>query len=137
MLKIGKLGFDADPANWPEGVWGTFQEGVRFKVRKITTEILQKLRDKCCSSEMELDPNSRRMIPVKKLNEKKYDDLIADFMLEDFEGVGSDDSDQFLDKSLESKKRIMNVTALRDWIWAAAFSLDMADIQKKEDELKN
>lgn len=134
MLKIAKRGFDLQ--NPPEGVWGTFSEGVRFKVRKLTSEAAKALRKPHVRLEMELDPGTRRMIQVEKLNEEKFDDALASYMIEAFEGVGDDQGNPLPD-DLESRRMIFNIPQLRDWIWALAQSVEIAEAARQEAEIKN
>ena len=134
MLKIGKLGFD--PATPPTGTWGTYQAGVRLKIRKLTGEALRELRRPYVRTEMELDPRSRRMAPVEKVDAEKLDDALADYLIEDFEGIG-DEEGRPLPVDPESKRRIMNQPALAEWIMAFANSLEMAQAERHQDELKN
>ncbi|HNS53318.1 MAG TPA: hypothetical protein PKH25_00915 [Syntrophales bacterium] len=134
MLKIGKLGFD--PQNLPDGTWGVFQDGVRLRVRKLTGEVLRELRRPFVSTEMDLDPRSRRMVPVEKADPEKLDEALADYLIQDFEGIGDDDG-QALPVDLESKKRIMNQPALAEWIMAFAYSLEVAKAERQRDEIKN
>lgn len=134
MLKIGKLGFD--PATPPTGTWGTYQAGVRLKIRKLTGEALRELRRPYVRTEMELDPRSRRMVPAEKVDAEKLDDALADYLIEDFEGIG-DEEGLPLPVDLESKRRIMNQPALAEWIMAFANSLEMAQAERHQDELKN
>lgn len=134
MLKIGKLGFD--PQKWPEGAWGTYQEGVRLKVRKLTNEIMRELRKPFVRVEMELDSRSRRMVPVEKVDLEKLDEALSDYLIEDFEGIGNEDG-AVLSVDLESKKRIMNQPALNEWVMAFAQSIEVAQAERQRDELKN
>ena len=134
MLKIGKLGFD--PANPPDGTWGTFQEGVRLKIRRLTGDVMRELRRPFVRSEMELDVRTRRMIPVEKVDIEKLDDALADYLIQDFEGIG-DEEGRPLPVDPESKRRIMNQPALAEWIMAFANSLEMAQAERHQDELKN
>lgn len=134
MLKIGKLGFDSN--NWPEGVWGQFAEGVKIKVRKLTAEALRELRKPLVKITMELESVSRRMVPAEKVDTDKYDEVITDYLIEDFQGIGDEEGNP-LPVTLESKKQIMNYLPLKDWIWAFAQTLEMADVKKLEEEGKN
>ncbi|HOR32195.1 MAG TPA: hypothetical protein PK311_05825 [Syntrophales bacterium] len=134
MLKIGKLGFD--PATPPTGTWGTYQAGVRLKIRKLTGEALRELRRPYVRTEMELDPRSRRMVPAEKVDAEKLDDALADYLIEDFEGIG-DEEGLPLPVDLESKRRIMNQPALAEWVLAFAQSLEVAQAERQRDEIKN
>lgn len=131
MLKIGKLGFDNN--NWPAGVWGKFSDGVKVKVRKLTAEAVRELRKPFIKTEMILNTSSRRMEPVEHIGDpEKYDDALTDYLIEDFTGIGDEEGNQ-LPVTLESKKRIMNHLALKDWIWAFAQSVE-ASVQEKSQE---
>jgi hypothetical protein len=134
MLKIGKLGFD--PQNPPDGTWGAFQDGVRLRVRKLTGEVLRELRRPFVRIEMDLDPRSRRMVPVEKADAEKLDEALADYLIQDFEGIG-DEEGRPLPVDLESKKRIMNQPALAEWVMAFAHSLEVAQAERQRDEIKN
>ncbi|MDD5207741.1 MAG: hypothetical protein PHS17_20090 [Desulfobacterales bacterium] len=125
-LKIGKLGFD--PTNPPPGVWGNFTATARLKIRKLTQEIVQTLRKPFVTTEMEVDPKSRRMMPVDKLDTDKYNDAITDYLIEDWnEEFVDDETGDLLPKSLDSKKRIMNYLPVNDWIWGFAQAIDTTD----------
>lgn len=131
MLKLGKVGFDN--ARWPDGIWGTFAEGVEFKVRKLTAEAVRQLRKPFVKVEMTLNAATRRMEPVESItDEGRYDDAVTDYLIEDFRGIG-DEEGNALPVTLESKKRIMNSLALKEWVWAFTQSLEFA----REEELKN
>lgn len=123
MLKLGKVGlFDAD--NPPPGIWGTFAPGVRLKVRKLTAEVIRKIRKKYSKTEMQAD-NARRMVASEVLcDEQGYDDGLIDYIIEDFEGIG-DEAGKPLPVTLESKKIALNYLPLKDWVWTFAQSADM------------
>jgi len=136
MLKIGKIG-KFDLKNPPEGVWGTFSEGVRIKVRKLTGEAAKAIRKPFIKLEMELDPSTRRMVPAEKLtDEEKFNDALSAYMIEAFEGLGDDEGNPLPD-DIESRRMIFNVPQLRDWIWALAQSVEIAAQNLQEDEVKN
>jgi hypothetical protein len=133
MLKVGKLGFDN--SNWPKGVWGKFAEGVEVKVRKLTNEAVRELRKPFMKAEMTLNTSNRRMEAVEHIGDpEKYDDALTDYLIEDFTGIGDDEGNP-LPVNLESKKRIMNHLALRDWVWAFAQSVE-ASVHEKSEEAR-
>lgn len=134
MLKINTQKFD--PANWPEGTWIAYTEGVRFKVRKLTAEALREIRKPHVRLEMELNPVTRRMEQVEKLDAEKFDDALTDYLLEDFEGIG-DENGNVLAANLANKKAILNMPVLRDFIWAAAQAIEVAGDQRTEQAVKN
>ena len=135
MLKIGKLGFDND--NWPAGIWGTFSEGVEVKVRKLTAEAVRELRKPFLKVEMVVNTSSRQMEPREQVKDPdKYDDALTDYLIEDFKGIGDEEGNS-LPVTLESKKRMMNNLALKDWIWAFAQSIETSQQIKNEAARKN
>lgn len=134
MLKINKLDFNGN--GLPEGIWGEYCEGVRLKIRKLTRESLRFLKKKHCKITMELDPRTRRMMPTEKIDDDAYEDAITDYLVEDFEGIGDADGNP-LPLNLESKMLIMDKLSLREWIWSFAQTIEVAEAEKKEAEIKN
>ncbi len=134
MLKISTKKFD--PANWPEGVWGTYAPGVRLKIRKLASDVIQELRKPHVRLEMEVDKISRRMMPVEKVDSEAFDDALTTYLIEAWEGLG-DEEGRLLEDSLASRKAIMNDLTLRDWIWAFAQSQELIAERQKEAEVKN
>jgi hypothetical protein len=134
MLKISTKKFD--PANLPEGVWVTYSEGVRFKIRKLTGDALKALRKPFVTTSLEFNLSSRRMEQAEKLDIEKYDDALVEFIIEGFENLG-DESGNMLPDSLESRRAIMNIPALREFIWESASTLDLLQQQKQEEKVKN
>lgn len=128
MLKISKLGFD--PANPPDGVWGTFTEGVELQVRKLTSEVITTLRRQFLTTSLELDQSSRRMMPIERLDSAKYNDALTDYLIQDFRGLGDDDG-VALPLTLKSKHRILNYLPIRDWVWSFAQAVDSTPEQEK------
>ena len=48
---------------------------------------MRELRKTAVKINMELDPKTRRMIPVEDVNDEKLEEALADYILEDFKGV--------------------------------------------------
>lgn len=134
MLKISTKKFD--PANWPEGVWGTYAPGVRLKIRKLTSDAIGGIRKPFVRLEMEVDKASRRMMPVEKVETDAFDDALTNYLIEAYEGLGDDEGNPLPD-DLASRKAIMNDLTLRDWIWAFAQSQEVIAQAAHEDEIKN
>lgn len=120
----------------PEGIWGNYCEGVRLKIRKLSSEALRFLKKKHSKIVMELDSRSRRMVPLEKIDDDAFEDAITDYLIEDWEGIG-DEAGNLLPLNLESKMLIMDKLFLREWIWSFAQTLEIADAEKKEAEIKN
>jgi hypothetical protein len=133
MLKISTKKFD--PANLPEGVWVTYSEGVRFKVRKLTSDSTRAIRKPFVRLELELNPSSRRLEHVEKVDNDGLDDALAEYLIEAFEGIGDDNG--ILPNTPESRKAILNQPSLREFIWEASQSLEIVSQEKREDDLKN
>ena len=123
MLKIKKEGST-------EGKWFKYSDGVEFKIRPLTGTVMRELRKTAVKINMELDPKTRRMIPVEDVNDEKLEEALADYILEDFKGVG-DEAGNVFEPTLENKKLIMDQLPLKDFIWAAAQSLDVGEEQIK------
>jgi hypothetical protein len=111
-----------------------YSKGVVFYVRPLTGVILRDLREQCTKTRMELNRQSRRMEPVEDVDDAKLEDLLADYILETWEGVeiqAGDGGSLPLAVTLESKKLILDQIALREFIWAAAQSLDISEVEQK------
>jgi hypothetical protein len=137
MLKINTKKFD--PANWPEGIWGTYAPGVRLKIRKLSADVFQSLRKPFIRMEMEVDKKSRRMIPVERTDDKadeEFENAMKTYLIEAFEGLGDENGNPLPD-DLESRKSIMNNLPLNDWVWAFAQSQEVIAEQKHQEEIKN
>ncbi len=107
-----------------------FQPGVAFWVRQLTGAILRNFRKQCVTQDLGYSVATQRMEPVEKVDDDKLNDLIADYILEKWEGVGGEDG-QPLPVTLESKKLILDQLAIKNFVWAAAQSLDTSEAEKK------
>ena len=134
MLTLNKFNFNGN--GLPEGIWGDYCEGVRLKIRKLTSEALRFLRKKHSKTVMELDPRTRRMMPIEKINDDAFEDALTDYLIEDYEGIG-DEAGNVLPLNLESKMLIMDKLPLREWIWSFAQTLEVAEAEEKEAAIKN
>ena len=123
MLKI-------NTKNSQEGKFFAYTKGVEFKIRPLTGQVLRELRKKVTTTRMEADPTTRKMVAVEDVDNDKLDELIADYMLEDWKGIG-DEAGVPLPVCLESKKSILNQIPLREFIWSAAQALDIEQEQEK------
>lgn len=126
MLKIKK---SISPENTSSQRF-EYQAGVAFWIRPLTGTVLRDLRKQCTKTKMEFNPQTRKMEPVEEIDEAKLEDLLAEYILEKWEGVGGEDG-QPLPATLESKKLILDQLALRNFIWAATQSLDFTGDEQK------
>lgn len=113
-----------------EGKWFKYADGVEFKIRPLTGNVLREIRKPAVKVSMQVDPKTRRMIPIEDVDDDKFDEAVTDYILEDFKGVGDDNGNLF-EPTLENKKLIMDQLPLRDFIWSAAQSLDVGEEQIK------
>lgn len=110
-----------------------YQLGVAFWVRPLIGTTLKNFRKQCVTEDLGYSAVSQRMEPVEKVNDDKLNDLIADYILEKWEGVGGQDG-QPLPITLESKKLILDQLAIKNFIWAAAQSLDTSEAEIKNSQ---
>lgn len=110
-----------------EGMWFEF-EGAKFKVRPLISSKIRDLRDKCVRKEISYDRAGKR-ITNEIVDDEKFESLLADYLLESWEGVGDDSGNPF-EVNSENKKKIFDVVALRDFIWNAAQSITREDSEK-------
>jgi hypothetical protein len=125
-----------DPEKIPEGVWFSYADGVRVKIRKLTGDVMKELRKPFVRLEMEYNPMSRRMEQSEKIDTEKYDEALSAYIMEEWEGFG-DENGNILQNTPESRRAIINIPALREFIWEAATSLDIIAAAKNEEDLKN
>lgn len=123
MLKIKKTGST-------EGKWFKYADGVEFKIRPLTGNILREVRKSATTTRMQFDSKSGRMMQIEDVNEVKFDEAVTDYILEDLKGVGDEEGNLF-EPTLENKKLVMDQLSLKDFIWSAAQSLDVGEEQIK------
>lgn len=123
MLKIGKQTPE-------EGTRFAHVSGAAFWVRPLTSSKLEELHKECTKVKMELHQQSRQMAPVKTTDDNRFNDLLIDYILAKWEGVGDENGNE-LPVSLENKKLIMDQLILREFIWAAAQALDTTEAERK------
>jgi hypothetical protein len=114
-----------------EGRWFTYADGVEFQIRPLTGQVLRKLRLEAVTTKMEFDQKKGRHIPVETVNDEKLEDVTADYLIQDFKGIGVSEN-QVMEATLENKKIIMDQIPLREFIWSSAQSLDI-----EADQVKN
>ena len=111
-----------------EGQWFDFdirKETIRLKIRPLSSDILEGIRNKNKKVGRELDPATRAMVKVDKYDEDKINKEIVDFILDDFEGVGSD-LDTPLENTPENKEMVMEIPPVDEEISVADFVFDTA-----------
>lgn len=122
MLKI---------ATTDEGRWITYAPGVEIKVRPLTSSRIRGLRKAATTSRMAIDPDTRKMGAIDDFDQEKFEASMADYLIEDFKGIG-DAAGNPLPVDLANKRLILDQVQVRDFVWAAAQSLDVT-----QDETKN
>lgn len=115
-----------------EGVWFEFElrnEIVRFKVRPLFNDVIDKLRKK----------NRTVKKGVEIFNSDAIADGLSDQVLEDFEGFGGGDGKP-LEPTLANKKMIMSILPLSDEQAISEFIFDKAKelaLRHEEAVIKN
>lgn len=107
-----------------------YAEGVAFWVRPVTASVLRNLHRQCTKTKVEFDKKSRKMEPTGDIDGEKLENLLADYIIEKWEGVCGENG-QPLPVTLESKRMILDQLPLRDFIWAVAQSLDTTEAEAK------
>jgi hypothetical protein len=113
-----------------EGKWFPYSDGIEIKIRPMTGQVMRDLRKSASTTKMEADPLSRKLVAVDRIDEAKLEDILNEYLIEDFRGIGSD-SETALEVNLDSKKLIMDQIPLREFIWSCAQSLDIEGAQIK------
>lgn len=123
-LKLSKK----DPAAKIEGKWFTFAGDVEFKVRPLLGTVLRELSSASRTGRMVADRNGRM---VAQVDDEKYNDLLTDYLLEDWRGV-VDEAGAAVPVNLENRKALLDMSAISDFVWERARALDIL-----ADQLKN
>jgi len=105
-----------------EGKWFRFTGDVEFKIRPLLATTVRDIEASAQTGRQITDPRSKRQVP--EIDEKKREDLLTDYLLEDWKNV-LDEDDKPVPVSLENKKALMNLLAVSDFIWESARSLDI------------
>ena len=129
MLKLKKY----DTANPIPSRRFEYQPGVAFWIRPLNGTILRNLRKQCTKEEYGYNPETQRMELAGKTDNDKLNELLADYIIDKWEGIGGEDG-QPLPVNLESKKLIADQLALKNFIWAAAESLDTTEPETKNSQ---
>ena len=64
------------------------------------------------------------MVQVDEVDEEALSDVLADYLIQDFRGIG-DAAGVPLPLTIESKKLILDQITLSDFAWASAQAMDM------------
>lgn len=101
--------------NSEEGVWiKHIYRGaeIELKIRPADPEVADKLNKKYSKVEFVNDPNSRQMVKVKTLDNEPYVKDMADFIIEDFRGIGYS-ATELLPVTKENKMLIVMLAPLK------------------------
>lgn len=142
-LKVGVVG---------EGCWIDFLEGIGFKIRPINAAILSGLQKEATLGKRSRDLVRMRVgstkddkslpsflslmqarLPAAEPNQDRLEDLINDYILEDWRGDICGPDGAPLAVNLENKKIIMDDLTLNDFIWSAAKALNLEVDDGNED----
>jgi len=107
-----------------------YVEGVAFWIRPLTRSKIRELRKGCENTRLEPNPLTRSMEPVVDLDNEKFEDVLCDYLIEKWEGIGDADGNP-LPPTLENKKLVLDHTSLYDFVWLQARSLDMTGAELK------
>jgi len=105
-----------------DGRWFKFNSDIEFKVRPLLATTVREIETSAQTGRQIADPRNKRLVP--EIDEKKREDLLTDYLLEDWKGV-IDEEDNQVPITLENKKALMNLLAISDFIWESARSLDI------------
>lgn len=108
-----------------EGKWVEYEEGVKLKVRPLYASTTRKIRSKCVSVK-----NTRRG-REEILNDDKFEEEMADYLLEDWEGV-VDESGNELECTRENKIALLDIQDVASFVFNTAREAELnADAEVK------
>ena len=128
-----------------EGTWFDFQikgETIRLKIRPMTAEIFQSIRERHKKIQREKDFQTGKVVKVENYNEQAISDELIDHILEDFKGIG-EAPDRPLEPTLENKKRVMSLfpvegeQSIADFVFEKARELAVLTEQEIKAQEKN
>lgn len=121
-----------DLSKLDDSAWVKYEGGVELKIRPLSASKQEALKNKASSNQIEF-VNGRR-VTVQKLNDREYEELLRDWIIEDWRGI-VDQGDEPIPCTLEMKMPILDhLHKMR------AFALDAAlDLQsiKQKDQAEN
>jgi hypothetical protein len=115
-----------------EGKWFTYATDIELKIRPILGTSIREIELSAQTGRQVVDPRTRKMVP--EIDEKKRDELLTDYIIEDWRGV-VDDDDKPVPVTLENKKALLNLVQISDFVWESARSLDMIVERQKNSEM--
>lgn len=123
---------EAKPAEEIKSRKAEYMAGVFLWIRPLYANILKGFRDQCTkiAEQAKYNPKTGKFESVTEFDSEKYEDLITDYLLDKWEGLGGKDR-QPLPVNLNSKKAILNYLPTRDFVWAFAQSLDTTEAETK------
>lgn len=115
-----------------EGKWFNYATDIELKIRPILGTSIKEIELSAQTGRQVVDPRTRKMVP--EIDEKKRDELLTDYIIEDWRGV-VDDDDKLVPVTLENKKALLNLVQISDFVWESARSLDMIVERQKNSSM--
>jgi hypothetical protein len=114
-----------------EGKWFTYATDIELKIRPILGTSIKEIELSAQTGRQVVDPRTRKMVP--EIDEKKRDELLTDYIIEDWRGV-VDDDDKPVPVTLANKTALLNLVQISDFVWESARSLDMVVERQKNSQ---
>ena len=105
-----------------EGRWFTYAADIELKIRPVLGTSIREIELSAQTGRKVVDPKTRKMVP--EVDEKKREDLLTDYIIEDWKGV-VDEENHPVPVTLENKKALLNLLQISDFVWESAKSLDI------------
>lgn len=118
-------------ATTPGGKWFTYAGDIEFKIRPLLSTSIKEIELQARTGRQVTDPRTKRLVP--EVDEIKRENLLADYLLEDWRGV-IDEEDKPVPVTLENKKALLNLVQISDFVWESARSLDILVERQKNSE---
>lgn len=128
------------PDELPASKMFEYAPGVELWIRPLKCSIVQDFRKKCTKTSMQYNAQSRGMEPVEEIDTTKFNDLLADYILEKWNpnafGKLSPGGTEVipLDINLASKKLILDEPSISDFVRVTAQSLDTTEAESKNSQ---
>jgi hypothetical protein len=111
-----------------EGRWFRYAADVEFKIRPLLATTIREMGRAAETGRQVMDQKTGKM--VAEVDDKKLDDIVKDYLLEDWKGV-EDEAGDPLPVSLDAKRALMDLVAIAEFVWQSARALDITEERVK------
>jgi hypothetical protein len=107
-----------------EGKWCPYQDDFEIRIRPLFSNTIAELSEQARTGRMVRDPRTGKQVP--EVDPAKLEELMTDYLVEDFKGLVDDqDPPQPVPVTLANKKALINSSAIGEFVWNEARALNV------------